>query len=377
MLCRELTTPAREKVELRLAAVFDPGDLKRLGENQSAADKLRASCFLRADLDIPRPALGSEHEDAEQIAKDNSVGSPPTSPAALSEAARLSTSHLVAKNANFDLLFARGASMPALMQELGRAREITFRHAGQGVGKEVDLSPEDDYYHHLLLWDREQSRLAGAYRVGIVQEILQSRGPSGLYLDHVFELQQQFYQRLGSAFELSRSFILPQYQRDSGALSGLWKGLGAAAVEHQANTLFGSVTISNEHHPASRAILVEHLKRNYADDESLRALVRARNAFEPATRYHQLVAAAYEGEPIDSLSQVIDRIEDGERGIPPLMRYYCSLGARFLDYHVEAAFKDALYCLLRVRLDKIPAAYKKRFLGIKPSPSEGTRPRVP
>ena len=95
----------------------------------------------------------------------------------------------------------------------------------------------------------------------------------------------------------------------------------------------------------------------------MRRLVRARRPFRPATRYHPLVGAAYAGEPVDALGPLVDAIEAGERGIPPLLRYYCSLGAKFLAYHVETEFQDALYCLLRVDLNAIPAGYRRRFLG--------------
>jgi hypothetical protein len=46
------------------------------------------------------------------------------------------------------------------------------------------------------------------------------------------------------------------------------------------------------------------------------------------------------------------------------MRYYCGVGAKFLAFHVEASFADALYCLLRVDLHALPAAYRRRFLGV-------------
>jgi putative hemolysin len=179
----------------------------------------------------------------------------------------------------------------------------------------------------------------------------------------VFAIDPRFYERLGPAVELSRSFVLPTYQRDNRALALLWRGLGAAAQRHGCPTFFGSVTISNDHHPATRALLVEYLRRNHADDPALRALVAARRAFGPATTYHGLAAEAHAGESIEALAPLVESLEAGRRGIPPLMRYYCSLGAKFLAYHVEPAFQDALYCLLRVDLGKIPEGYRRRFLG--------------
>lgn len=94
----------------------------------------------------------------------------------------------------------------------------------------------------------------------------------------------------------------------------------------------------------------------------MRSLVKARNPFKPVTRYHRLVADAYKGQALQKLAPVIDTIENSKRGIPPLIRYYCNLGARFLDYHVEASFENAIYCLLQVELAAMPQAYRKRFL---------------
>jgi putative hemolysin len=250
------------------------------------------------------------------------------------------------------------------MEELGRCREYTFRNAGQGVGRDVDLTDEDPYYDHLVIWDIDQESILGAYRLGNIQEVIAQRGASALYLDHVFKIDFDFYGRLGSAYELSRSFIMPDYQKDPRGLASLWKGLGLAATRNKVGTFFGSVTISNDHQPASRAILVEYLQRNHADSERMCSLIKARNPFVPKTDYHSLVVDGFDGKPISSLSSKIQEIENGERGIPPLMRYYCSLGAKFLSYHVEESFKDALYCLLRVDLQAMDTRYQKKFLGI-------------
>jgi putative hemolysin len=261
----------------------------------------------------------------------------------------------------FEVYLFRGDAAPDLLQALGRAREITFRAAGQGVGADVDLTPEDPYYQQLVVWDTEAHCIAGAYRIGIVPEILPEHGPKGLYLDHVFHINPAFYKRFPRSMELSRSFVLPSYQKDNRVLPLLWQGLAATAQKHDVHTLFGSVTISNEFHSASRALLVEYLKKNYSEDTEVCRLVQPRRAFVPTTHYHPLVAEAYADEPLAALDPLIRHVENGQRGIPPLMRYYCQLGARFIGYHVETEFQDALYCLLRVDLHEIPEAYQKRF----------------
>jgi hypothetical protein len=57
---------------------------------------------------------------------------------------------------------------PALMHEVGRVRELTFRHAGGGTGKEIDIDEFDtaktDPQKQLVVWDPENKELVGGYR---------------------------------------------------------------------------------------------------------------------------------------------------------------------------------------------------------------------
>ncbi len=358
-LCRELTSPPVSKVRIRFAGLLPPDAVKALAKKPGGSDLLRAICYLRADLDVVRPDTTGSDEGA--MAPLMELPATGDIEAELQKLGAESDASL-GRHGKFDLYWFQGKAAPTTLRALGIIREATFRAAGQGTGSACDLAEEDAYYHHLILWDGAQRQLAGAYRLGIVQEILNTSGPEGLYLGHVFHIQLKLYKLMGQAFELSRSFIVPEYQRDSQALSGLWKGLGIAAHRYQADTFFGSVTVSNAHHPATRAILVDYLRRNHADDAALQSLVRARNPFKPATRYHRLVTSAYQGQPIGKLGSLIDSIENGERGIPPLMRYYCGIGGKYLSFHVEQAFQDALYCLLRVDIAKIPESYRRRFI---------------
>lgn len=364
-LCPEIVHPPSRHLPVRLAALLAPGDVRRLAATPGAGNRLRAQCFLRADRERPRPAAVA----APTGRPKPPVAEPEPVTALRAEVARIEgrCRLLSSPDGEIDVLLFQGVAAPGLLRALGRCREITFRAAGQGVGRPCDLSPEDDYYHHLVLWHRAQGGIIGAYRLGFTREIIAQRGRAALYLDHIFEFDRRFHDVLGPAIELSRSFVMPDSQRDNRALALLWRGLGAAAVRHGCPTLFGSVTISNDHHPASRALLVEHLQRNYADTPERRGLVRARRPFVPVTTYHRLAGDAYAGQPIDALAPVVETIEGGQRGIPPLMRYYCTVGAKYLAYHVEPSFQDALYCLLRVDLNAIPAAYRRKFLGDAPS----------
>ena len=53
----------------------------------------------------------------------------------------------------------------ALLRELGRLRELTFRAVGEGTGRSLDLDAWDSWYEHIVLWDDAAAKICGAYRI--------------------------------------------------------------------------------------------------------------------------------------------------------------------------------------------------------------------
>lgn len=281
----------------------------------------------------------------------------------MNEINKLEAKHCLFSSDKLALFLFKGREAAAVMQMIGRARAVTFAAIGAGSGLEIDLTEEDDYYDHLLLWDKVNRCLVGAYRLGFTQEIIASHGAAGIYLDHIFAFQPEFYQKMGNAMELSRSFVLPSYQKNPQMLDMLWKGIGLTAIARNCYTLYGSVTISAAFTPLSQAILVDTLDRYHSEDCELRKLVTAKNPFIPQTTEHTMISDTYSAQGINKLNKIIQELEGDERSIPPLIRYYVSLGAKFLSFQVEKSFNNAIYCLLKVDLNSLPSRYKKRFLG--------------
>ena len=63
---------------------------------------------------------------------------------------------------------------PAVMREVGRLREVTFRQAGGGTGKECDI---DDFatgphsYKQLIVWDNKRKEILGGYRYILCKDV--------------------------------------------------------------------------------------------------------------------------------------------------------------------------------------------------------------
>ena len=56
---------------------------------------------------------------------------------------------------------------PKVMLEIGRLREISFRHSGGGTGEEVDIDHYDTdeiCYEQLIVYSREDREIIGGYR---------------------------------------------------------------------------------------------------------------------------------------------------------------------------------------------------------------------
>ena len=63
---------------------------------------------------------------------------------------------------------------PNVMREVGRLREIAFRSAGGGTGKECDIDEYDTMTppcRQLIVWDPESKLILGGYRFIIGKEI--------------------------------------------------------------------------------------------------------------------------------------------------------------------------------------------------------------
>jgi len=342
-----------------ISKFYTVSELKSLRISKNVGDALYALCMMAEDVTEPvrlhDPASANEGlVDSTLLTPDDEM---------VSELEMLNNEHCLFSTDSLAVYLFKGQVAPALMRLIGVGRAVTFAAIGAGSGEDVDVSAEDAYYDHLMLWDKNENCLVGAYRIGFTQEILKSHGPEGMYLNHVFEMESKFYEHLDNAMELSRSFVLPSYQKNPQMLDALWKGIGQAAIAKNCFTLYGSVTISDSFTPLSQSILVDMLDRYYSDDADLRGSVKAPVPFVPQTRNHSLVVDAWSALGLNKLNSVIQDLEGDQRDIPPLIRYYVSLGAKFLSFQVEESFNDAIYCLLKVDLNELPRRYKKRFMG--------------
>ena len=232
------------------------------------------------------------------------------------------------QRAGNEIYIFAAAECPALMREVGRLRELAFRGAGGGTGKEIDIDREDlaeDGYYQLIVWDPAAEEIVGGYRFIVCTS---SRQPH-LSTEHYFHFSDLFRRRyLPHTIELGRSFIQPAYQARSNtksiyALDNLWDGLGALIVLNpKAKYLFGKVTMYSSYQTVARNMLIYFLHKYFPDRDRL---VTGRHPIDLGLDdpYYERI---FTGENyVENYHILIQRIREFNENIPPLINSYMNL----------------------------------------------------
>lgn len=262
---------------------------------------------------------------------------------------------------------ARHAGGSPLLQEIGRLRELSFREVGEGTGRSRDLDAYDAHYDHILVWDAQAARIAGAYRVMRGAEALARSGLAGLYTASLFRYADEAVPRLAAGLELGRSFVVPDYW-GSRSLDYLWQGIGAYLQRYPGvRYLYGAVSISAAMpHEASERI-VDYYRRYYGSAQPLASARRpfvATEASSASDGQHDADAA------FDALKAALARLG---ASVPMLYKQYTELcepgGARFLAFGVDPDFSGAIDGLIEVDLECVRPRKRQRYLQARPVPA--------
>ena len=170
---------------------------------------------------------------------------------------------------------------PNVMKEIGRLREVVFREAGGGTGKDMDIDEFDtcdNCYKQLIVWNPEAEEIIGGYRYmeGTSWD-LDEKGQPILATSHMFHFSEKFIEEyMPYTIELGRSFVSLPYQsskmgaKSLFALDNLWDGLGALTViKPNVKYFFGKMTMYPSYIRKGRDMILYFLKKYFDDKEQL------------------------------------------------------------------------------------------------------------
>ena len=366
LLPQELLNKFNSIIRVRLGRAIAFDRLSRLSSDAAVIRYLRlrteALAYRSGSRHVPEKPTAHFCVPWKKSAVQVSIAAAVDANALRSDMAALSEEDTILRHEQFRVVVARAAQLPAVLPEIGRLRELTFRPVGEGTGRARDLDRFDAHYLHLLIWNEETSEVVGAYRLGPTDEILPRYGLRGLYTSTLFKFRQPLMKHLTPALELGRSFVRPEYQRGYLPLLLLWKGVCCFVSRNpRYRHLFGPVSISNEYQPISRHLIQRHFPRT-PQAAQLARWVSPRHPLRASWPAHLPEVPADLAGDLQTLAELIEEIENG-RGLPVLLRQYLKLGGEVLAFNVDPDFHQALDGLIVVDLVHADATAIGRYMG--------------
>lgn len=220
------------------------------------------------------------------------------------------------------------ANSPAVMREIGRLREVSFREAGGGTGEEIDIDADDlaeNGYQQLIVWDPAAREIVGGYRFIICR----SSRPEHLSTEHYFRFSDKFREEfLPWTIELGRSFVQPSYQsRDNNksifALDNLWDGLGALTVLNpEIRYFFGKVTMYTDFNVEARNMIIYFMHRYFPDHDEL---MEGIDPVEMEIDYEKFDAMFTGDNYNEDHRTLCQQVRERGENIPPLINSYMGI----------------------------------------------------
>ena len=370
LLPREFLNKRHCTLHARVGNLVSPNRLRQFGRPEDMTAYLRVRTYI-----LKARGAGGSIDQARRSARaalhqDVSLIDPLPKERLLEEIKRLPQSQHLLGNGSLHVFWAKAEHIPDCLQEIGRLREQTFREVGEGTGCQTDLDRFDQYYYHLLAWDRDAQRIVGAYRMGATDEIVPHYGLKGLYTTSLFRFKPRLMKQITPALELGRSFIVKEYQKSYSPLMLLWKGIGRFVASHpHYRYLFGAVSISDEYNTMTKQLLINFLRLN-SYQRQLSKLVKPKNPPRyPHLRNFDQRLVTTTVTSMDQVDELVREMEVDSKNMPVLLRQYLKLNAKLLGFNIDSDFGDVLDGLLLVDVPHIDRPVLERYFGKEHSAS--------
>lgn len=262
---------------------------------------------------------------------------------------------------------------PNVMREIGRLREIAFRNAGGGTGKDCDIDEFDTMNppcQQLIVWDPDAELIIGGYRFITGKNIAIENGVPRIATSHMFNFSDQFLNKyLPYTLELGRSFVRLEYQSSKAgakalyALDNLWDGLGALTVVYpEIKYLFGKVTMYPSYSVDCRNMILYFLHKHFPDNDNLVTPIKPLEANIDIAAMEKL----FVGDCFKEDYKILNKsIRDYGFNIPPLVNAYMSLSPtmKMFGTAINDEFGDVEESGIFFAIEEIFEEKKQRHIG--------------
>ena len=245
--------------------------------------------------------------------------------------------------ADNDIYMIDAHNAPNVMLEIGRLREITFREAGGGTGKAVDIDEYDTCevpFKQLLVWNDKDKEIISSYRFILGRDVpLDENGYPHTPCSKLFRFSQKFIEnQWQKSIELGRSFVQPKYQATNDSRLGLfsldnmWDGLGTLVVDYpDQEYFFGKMTMYNSYNRVARNMILNFLEKRFKGDATLVT------PFNPTQKSEKPLKEMFTGGTLAEDFKILNKnILDIKTTIPPLIKAYMSLSSTMQYFGASA-----------------------------------------
>ncbi len=261
---------------------------------------------------------------------------------------------------------------PNVMREIGRLREIAFRNAGGGTGKDCDIDEFDTMTppcQQLIVWDPDARLIIGGYRFIIGDNIEIENGVPRIATSHMFNFSDDFINNyLPYTIELGRSFVRLEYQSSKAgakalyALDNLWDGLGALTVIYpHMKYLFGKVTMYPSYSTHCRNMILYFLHKHFPDNDSLVTPVKQLKTDAD----NGVMERTFTGTCFKEDYKILNtRVREHGYNIPPLVNAYMNLSPtmKMFGTAINDEFGDVEESGIFLSIDEILEEKKQRHI---------------
>lgn len=243
---------------------------------------------------------------------------------------------------NNEIYIVDANDSPNILLEIGRLREITFRAAGGGTGKSVDIDEYDvgaNPFKQLIVWNDEQQEIISSYRFILGKDVpIDEHGYPHTPTSKLFKFSPKFIEnQWQKTIELGRSFVQPKYQATNNmriglfSLDNMWDGLGTLIVDYpEMEFFFGKMTMYNSYNRVARNLIFNYLNKHFKGDDSLV------QPFHPTHHIRQEPKLFTSGNLMEDFKILNKNIRDIKTTIPPLIKAYMTLSSTMQYFGASA-----------------------------------------
>lgn len=240
-------------------------------------------------------------------------------------------------NAGNELYIVNAHNSPAIMREIGRLREISFRDSGGGTGLDCDIdvfdTREENFFEQLIVWNPIDKAIVGGYRFLFCDHLpVDENGQVDTPTSELFLYSEKFVKEyLPYTLELGRSFVRPEYQPSKSlskglySLDNLWDGLGSIRdIYPTAKYYFGKVTMYPQLDRTARDMILYFIQKHFPDTENLVA-PRPELNLPILTDRAELETIFFADNYKENYKILVKRVRECGAAVPPLVNAYMSL----------------------------------------------------